>query len=113
MCSILYDNKGRKRASIFYKAAFYDTRADISTIQRFTAEYIPEDNWKGGLTYQERDKGKWAGIVKDQDEIIWQTEWETKKNKYDHFLTDRLRTAAANWLNEHYPDWNDATKYWD
>src|SRR5690606_27100508 len=36
MHSDLLDNKGRKRAGIFYKAAFYDRRADLRVIPRFT-----------------------------------------------------------------------------
>jgi len=43
MHSDLLDDKGRKRASIFYKAAFYDRRADISLTMRFQ---VSED-WEG------------------------------------------------------------------
>src|SRR5262249_23103348 len=36
MHSDLLDDKGRKRASIFYKAAFYDRRADMHLVRRFS-----------------------------------------------------------------------------
>jgi hypothetical protein len=36
MHSDLLDEKGRKRAGIFYKAAFYDRRANLSIVTRFS-----------------------------------------------------------------------------
>jgi len=46
MWSHLMDEKGRKRAMIFYKAAFYDRDAFIDPEQRFSfrvIEYLPEE----------------------------------------------------------------------
>lgn len=38
MWSYLHDEKGRRRASIFYKAAFYDRRACLTLAPRFTIQ---------------------------------------------------------------------------
>lgn len=40
MWSNLLDEKGRKRASVFYKAAFYDRDAFISVYRRFSASRV-------------------------------------------------------------------------
>ena len=45
MWSKLIDDKGRERAAIFYKAAFYDRKAHADTLRRFSIErdYERED----------------------------------------------------------------------
>lgn len=46
MHSSLLDEHGRKRAEIFYKAAFYDRRADMTLIQ--PSGYAQDIAWNGG-----------------------------------------------------------------
>ena len=114
MWSELIDEKGRKRARIFYKAAFYDRDAHISINNRFSARRQPEDFYKSRMSCQERNAGKWAGIVYDCDEIIWQTKWENPpKNDKDFAFDERIHNEAKNWLNENYPKWQEPTEYWD
>ena len=61
MWSKIVDEKGRERASMFYKAAFYDRSAHISLTRRFSAGYMPEDDYKTKISYEERDQGNWSG----------------------------------------------------
>lgn len=57
MWSSLVDTRGLKRASIFYKAAFYDRDAHIDTVKRFSVAtvYYNEDDPIYGKHYQIRD----------------------------------------------------------
>ena len=72
MWSDLVDNKDRVRARIFYKAAFYDRRAYLSTETRFIVTYTPEDDYKTDISYEERQTENWYGVVKDGEErSLW------------------------------------------
>lgn len=102
MWSELLDAQGRVRAMIFYKAAFYDRDAHISLKRRYTSGRMPEHGWSNR-------NGRWIGYVKDQDEIIWQTEVYEGK---DYAEQDRLEKVARAWLDEHYPDHENNLAYW-
>jgi hypothetical protein len=94
MWSDLVDDKGRKRAGIFYKAAFYDRSAHINLVRRFSTD-----------TYKYNDKG----VVLDggQQELF-----ECKHNG-EYESRELARHDCEQWLKEHYPDWKDATAYWN
>src|SRR6185436_8068032 len=51
MYTDLVDDKGRVRASIFYKAAFYDRKADISFKRRFSIRVV--------TSLPEEELGRW------------------------------------------------------
>jgi hypothetical protein len=96
MWSKLHDEQGRERASIFYKAAFYDRKAHASLSRRLGASYDPIDpnNWRAGITSTPTDAGKpIAGAPT--------------------FTGDDADKDARAWLTEHYPDWMDPLAYWD
>lgn len=100
MHSDLLDDKGRRRASIFYKAAFYDRRADLSISNRFRiAPYEDGD-----------DKDHRRVAVKDGDTVI-HTVGEWKRPDYDE--CSRLEQAADAWLTERFPNWRDPFAHWD
>ncbi|RJQ28000.1 hypothetical protein C4577_00305 [Candidatus Parcubacteria bacterium] len=93
MWSDLVDDKGRKRASIFYKAAFYDRDAFYSATSRFSI----------GIDYERQDKeGITVGQVLEQGAVIHTTEPVTSEKS--HELSKKARKVAAEWLDEHYPD---------
>ena len=119
--SNIVDEKGRKRISIFFKAAFYDRDAFMSLIQRFTIQ----------MNYDKKDKdGSIVFDVLDQDKADQHTEvnepvfsssvfiinvdrnhkdyWE-KKNKADK----DAQQMCKDWLAERYPEWEDATAHWE
>ena len=110
MWSDLLDDKGRKRATIFYKAAFYDRSATISINPRFSCGREPEDRYKTNIWYEERRAGNWRGVVKDGDKIIFQTE-PIKGPTFEQ--DDQLYKEAEGWLIKKYPDWRNPLSYWN
>ena len=99
MHSNLVDDKGRIRATIFYKAAFYDRDAHMSLLRRFgiKKDYSRED---GLVVFQ----------VFDGDEVVFATA-PVKQEGYE--TDDKQRALAEVWLNENYPEWQDYNAYWD
>lgn len=108
MWSELVDDKGRKRASIFYKAAFYDRSAHITPVRRFTVERD-----------YDRPDCRWAIVfrVKDCGMVVFQTDPVSVAPK-DWDAADRAEKAGskacADWLTDHgYSNFRDAAAYWD
>ena len=96
--SDLLDEQGRKRAGIFYKAAFYDRSAQMHAVSRY------------GYSYDyERDDG--TATVTDGGKEIYRTEKAEGKERYDRM--DAAGKLAAAWLNANYPKWKDADAYWN
>lgn len=115
MWSDLVDDEGRKRAAIFYKAAFYDRRAHIDLIKRYTYEVRPVKGWDASDYW----KGEWCCVVTDGGEIIWKSDkhLEPEPSDKDKFIEwydakKSLGELGREWLELHYPDWNDLTSYW-
>lgn len=96
MWSELLDSKGRSRASIFYKAAFYDRSSHISLNNRFSISevyYLPEDQ-KGKMVRkmveienpqisQFRNRRKELPIIEIDGEVYFEEgydfQWNLKK----------------------------------
>ena len=108
MWSKLIDEKGRERAMIFYKAAFYDERAHISLSKRFSPHKMPEDRYKTDC--KDRQAGNWYGIVLDGEKEIYITD-PIKAPSFKQ--TEELYEEASAWLDERYPDWKNELAYWD
>jgi len=102
MWNNLIDDKGRIRATIFYKAAFYDREAFINFNHRYyqTQEYIDVKNF---------DSKKKFMCVKDSSDnsIIFRTA-ETEEY-YDSNLTNE----CLEFLNKNFPEHNDVNAYWN
>lgn len=105
MWSDLVDDRGRKRAGIFYKAAFYDRSAHIGVNRCYGIN----------IDYSRLDAEKVAvAMVTDGEAAIFTTDpvgFEEDKARYD--AQDKARALAVAWLNEHYPNWEDASAYWN
>lgn len=102
--SDLVDEKGRKRASIFYKAAFYDRGAHYNVGCRYGTS----------IDYERQDKeGVTVAQVLDGDTVIYTTEPITGEDEKSYALASKAQAAAAEWLDEHYPDWRNPAAYWD
>jgi hypothetical protein len=115
MWSELLDDKGRVRASMFYKAAFYDRSAFIRLNNRFFVglqhrEENPEDRHRRALVIdQATDVGgndpALYGYGDKFGTVRRVTEW-----------TEDLNGGSAEceaWLDEQYPQWREPTAYWD
>lgn len=98
MWSYLLDEKGRKRASIFYKAAFYDRRAGMHLDTRYHLDPYIDGSDKDHYRIAAFD-GKTE--IKDFGEYA----------RADY--SDTLRKEAEAWMAETYPQWMDPTAYWD
>ncbi len=112
MWSDLLDDKGRKRGSIFYKAAFYDRKAHLSLDRRYhsTPEYLNDDltpfNWGSG-----KEPAKRWFCVKDSanGETVFHTEpWPDR----DYTTGEQRGAQAVAWLKEHFPQHDDVLAYW-
>ena len=106
MWSDLVDDKGRKRASIFYKAAFYDRSSHMGLTRRFSIA----TNWE---IY---DKNEFQVFVKDCDKIVYTTPKVKFPKKYDdeyNRIEKEQKTDVINWLIKNYPNWEDPLAYWD
>jgi len=106
MWSNLVDDKGRERAAMFYKAAFYDRSAHLNATRRYSygADY-GEDARKRGVS---------VAHVRDRKAVIFSTPETPVSNDNERwaaqYVNDKIALA---WLDEHYPEWRDASKYWD
>jgi hypothetical protein len=106
MWSHLVDDKGRRRASIFYKAAFYDRSAHMSLDRRFSV----------GQNYDALDNGQVQYFVKDSDVIVYKTEAIKVSSKYNdeyNGIAKTLLKEVLDWLTSRYPDYENVLAYWD
>lgn len=113
MHSDLIDNKGRKRGSIFYKAAFYDRRADMTLSRRYGVEaYLPCDSDGNPMEYGKHTH--FRTVAKDGDMYLQYFGVRPKDySRESYALGEQHEEAARAWLTDRYPDWNDVTAYWD
>lgn len=117
MWTKLCDEKGRERASIFYKAAFYDRSAYMSACSRFKIE-----------SYYRPDSDKIAvARVSDNGTVLFESEkFELITDTDRHGVYDRelrkevsprkldvARQQCVDWLANNWPNWGDASAYWD
>lgn len=100
MWSELLDDKGRCRAAIFFKAAFYDRSADMSMSRRFQVEL----NDVGSDAEQRR------ASVKDGETVIHDL-GEYKQDDYE--ARGALSESGKHWLNRNFPQWEDPLAHWD
>lgn len=108
MWSDLLDERGRVRAHIFYKAAFYDRSAHISLAHRYTArrDYDAEDTRSVAIAYVQD-----AGTT-----IFTSPEISLPAGKRDSAYFEKARVAedlAIAWLAEHFPDYRNPAAYWE
>lgn len=118
MWSKLVDERGRERASIFYKAAFYDRGAHLNITRRFSYSYRPAL----GYDHPDHRKGGWVGVVTDCDNVIWQTaelepepEYQADREAWLVWCDKRgkLTQEARRWLEANYPEWESPLAYWE
>jgi hypothetical protein len=99
MHSDLLDEQGRKRAGIFYKAAFYDRKADMSMLRRYGIQ-----SWRTGSSEDLRrvDVIDGENVIKEFGEVKFD-DWDGQ---------GALVAAATVWLTEQHPDWNNPLACW-
>jgi hypothetical protein len=116
MWNDLVDANGHKRASMFYKAAFYDRNSHMHLERRFIVTHEYGDAEYGSDAYNEKCS---RVVVKDRqfDEPTWSKKWLTKDECHVEYPAKSLRdehdAMASAWLAEHYPDHESVHAYWD
>lgn len=108
MWSDLLDEQGRVRAAIFYKAAFYDRRAHMTLLSRFTVrrDYDREDveNKAVAMAF---DMATGKAVMT----IVSGTLPDDGQEKYE--VSKRVVAEVVAWLDAKYPEWKNPGKYWD
>lgn len=113
MWNNLFDDKGRKRANFFYKAAFYDRDAFINFDTRFHVgvDHVAD----AGSDYEVWKVSDYQGTVKDGEEVIFRTECMPVTGSYDgdNKVKDTLREQLERYMKENYPNYEDINAYWE
>jgi hypothetical protein len=104
MWSNLIDDRGRKRASIFYKAAFYDVSAHINFECRYDINgYATRED--GGV------KLRGCQVVdRSTEKVLWSSDFVGER---DFKAQDKNSAEARKWLNENFPQRDDPFAYWN
>lgn len=120
MHSELLDHKGRVRAGIFYKAAFYDRRADISRLDRRYG--VSALRFKADGTRYDFDTDRYEDMAYSYQGVIDASTKDflftssTKVSKGDPNrwkLEDAATKECVDWLAANYPNYQDPLAYWD
>lgn len=104
MWSYLLDDKGRRRVSVFYKAAFYDRDARMRLDQRYGV----------GRDYDAPENVSVVRVKDHDGTVIWESERITTpegQRRWD--IDDGLRAQAHEWLDANRPAWRDVVAAWD
>jgi hypothetical protein len=125
MWSMLVDEKGRERASIFYKGAFYDRKAAMRAVRRFRIQEDFKRNADGSIVHNYETT---RAYVLDGDTRLFETDWITIPQPADGLPAHEHRAAwdayqnrmktegacavAGAWLAARYPNHADGA-YWD
>lgn len=107
MWSHLLDDKGRERAAIFYKAAFYDRSSHLSLNCRYSVRQDFEE---------QRNNGVAVAQVRDGQAVIYSTEPVKLPKEHDQkfFELGELSVKkATEWLKAKFPEWENPGAYWD
>lgn len=104
MWSSLIDDRGRKRASIFYKAAFYDVSAHISIKSRYVVNPY--------VCSQSADVKMFQCQVVDTatGSDLWSSEFVPES---DYTTRGINHEGAKKWIDSNFPNHNDPFAYWN
>lgn len=124
MWSKLEDEKGRERASIFYKAAFYDRSCHLHLEKRFNIScvyfradgselpadkvYTSEADNPCTLTFYVMDSGETP-----LKEVFRSTVQVPMMDLDRSNQEEAARSQCEDWLNENYPEWRKYSAYWE
>ena len=114
MWNNLFDDRGRKRATFFYKAAFYDRDAFINFEHRYSYTISPFDDYETDAAYEERKFKPWTLFLTDNGEKIKELKEITATTDKEYLkIDDTLMKIGKAYLNENYPEWEDINSYWN
>jgi hypothetical protein len=96
MWNYIHDDQGRIRGGVFYKAAFYDRRANVRLNTRY----------EGGGDYRD---GKRYSVVKDTATGNVLIEYGPTEDWNQSEKEDRI---TFEWLDAQFPEWRNVEAYW-
>jgi hypothetical protein len=125
MWNQLVDEQGRERASIFYKAAFYDRKAHMRLTSRYTYDVVycnarGEPAYDGNKRLFEPTHEK--RVIRDGNVVLHET---MPLEDLDYLKSSNQERQAywgnqkamdeycRQWLDVRYPDWQNPLAYWD
>jgi hypothetical protein len=113
MWSKLVDDRGRERAMIFYKAAFYDRDAFLTISRRYSYSVIPVGGWDAAET------DEWQAVILDGGnsyytlpEVLPAKPKDNNQLRGWYAKKDKLESKAEDYLNRNHPHWRDPMAYW-
>jgi hypothetical protein len=110
MWSAILDAQGRTRATIFYKASFYDRHAELHP----TARYTVEVEYQGEFGKMGESHRAFVFDNATHQEIFSSKTLRRESPTDRTFLkTEDLRKEVTEWLVQHFPEFKDPTAYWD
>lgn len=104
MWNELLDDKGRVRATFFYKAAFYDRDAFVNFNRRYVSTY----EYTETKAETDRFHPKYYCVI---DNATGEPIFKTAVTK--EYEDEALRKEAEDYLSTNYPNHEDITAYWD
>lgn len=99
MWSYVHDENGRRRAGVFYKAAFYDRKASFYLEPRYTAQ----------SEYRGDDGDQKFAVAKDNatGEVLYEV-----GPAADYTEASANEDKAEDYLTKHFPEWRNVAAYW-
>lgn len=116
MWSELRDEKGRRRAGIFYKAASYDRSAHIQWSRRYAVRPQLPDG-RGRYDVKPEELKEILAVVLDAGQEIYRTEVvpvvNDDRGRRAYEASRAVEMLAEEYLDATYPDWKSPFAYWD
>lgn len=109
MHSELLDDQGCVRAGIFYKAAFYDRRANIHFKSCYTIETQYLDK-HGNETEWNTAYQRLFTVKNPSGTVLFTSTAVSNKNWKGHDISHQ---ECKTWLDQYYPEWRNPLAYWD
>jgi hypothetical protein len=116
MWSDLVDANGKKRADIFYKAAFYDRSANLSIVRRFNIqidyEHLREEDLAQAKVFDNNEE------IFSSESVPFPVPYKDVSDPQKRYEAEDEAKAKAfkeaeEWLEEKYPEWKDPSMYWN
>lgn len=98
----LIDEKGRKRGSYIHGGSNVNNFMDLISRFYISVDFDPDDSTTSTRYVFVRDRAN-GRVLFSAGSYIGK----------DAFKSNLFSLRAENFLNEHYSDWADSTKYWD
>jgi hypothetical protein len=117
MWNELVDDRGRKRASMFYKAAYYDRKAHLRLECRYVVRSDDGRYDRGGKIIDSRKYHRSYVLDNETGCRVKEWDWLPEPQRGADGLRSwrsirEQRQGAEDWLTEYYPDHNDPMAYW-